>query len=57
MDQVVGEGEPEFEGEGEGMEFSDVEVWQPLLSQVCELIVVFVRRGRFKQQQGFAERR
>ena len=57
LGQVVGRCEPELEGEGEGMEFGDAEVWQSLPREGCQTVLLFGRGCRFEEQQGFAQTR
>jgi hypothetical protein len=55
--KVDGAGEPEFDGEGDRMEFSDTEVWQSLLRQGCQANVVLGQGCGFGEHQSFAETR
>ena len=57
LGKVVGEGKPEFEGEGDRMEFSDAEVWKTMLRDGCQAVVVLGQGCGFKEHQSFAETR
>jgi hypothetical protein len=41
LGEVVGGGEPEFEGDGEWVEFGDAKVWQTLLRDGCQALAIF----------------